>query len=257
MQRNTNRKILLTGCNGKMGKAISGCVSKREDSFIIAGFDRITETSYPYPIYTNISEYNGDADVIIDFSHPTLTASVIDYAVKNNIPAVIATTGLDAADYAHIKEASKTIPIFQSANMSIGVSLIAELSRKAAAVLSNNFDIEIIEKHHNQKIDAPSGTALLLADEINDSLNNSMEYTYDRHSVRKKRDKNEIGIHSIRGGTIAGEHEVIFAGHDEIISIKHTAVSREIFAIGAVNAAMYLCNQKPGLYNMKDFIASI
>ena len=232
-------KILLSGCGGKMGRVIASCIADREDCEIIAGIDPAGMDDTAFPVYSSPAQFDGQADVIIDFSHPSALEGILSYSVEQ---------------VASIQEASKQVPIFFSANMSIGISLITELAQKAARVLGGSFDIEIIEKHHNQKIDAPSGTALMLADAISEELEQKPHYEYDRHSKRAKRDKNEIGIHAVRGGTIVGEHEVLFAGRDELISISHSARSKEIFAVGSVNAAVFLCGQPAGLYAMKDFV---
>lgn len=245
--------ILLSGASGKMGQVITRSVSERSDCRIVAGID-IHPLDCGYPIFSSPDQCDVPCDVIIDFSHPSVTLPLLDHAVKKHIPAVIATTGLSPEQIEEIHQAAKEIPIFFSANMSLGVSLLTELAKKAARVLGNDFDIEIVEKHHNRKVDAPSGTALMLADAISEELEQTPQYTYDRHSRRAARSKNEIGIHSVRGGTIVGEHEIIFAGHDEILSLSHTAMSKEIFATGAINAALFLANCKPGLYNMGDLV---
>lgn len=246
-------KIILSGCSGKMGHVITKCVENKENCEIVAGVD-INECDAPYPIFASFSEIDVDADVIIDFSHPSVLASLLEYCKKNKMPAVIATTGLSDEQKKEIEGTSKEVPMFFSANMSIGVNLISELAAKAARVLEGSFDIEIVEAHHNQKIDAPSGTALMLADSISDALTNKPTYEFDRHSKRAKRDPNEIGIHSIRGGTIVGEHEVIFAGLDEIITISHSARSKDLFAVGAVNAAVFLKGKPAGMYSMKQLV---
>ena len=246
-------KIILSGCSGKMGHVITKCVENKENCGIVAGVD-INKCDAPYPIFASFSEIDVDADVIIDFSHPSVLASLLEYCKKNKMPAVIATTGLSDEQKKEIEDTSKEVPMFFSANMSIGVNLISELAAKAARVLEGSFDIEIVEAHHNQKIDAPSGTALMLADSISDALTNKPTYEFDRHSKRAKRDPNEIGIHSIRGGTIVGEHEVIFAGLDEIITISHSARSKDLFAVGAVNAAAFLKGKPAGMYSMKQLV---
>ncbi|NLL06090.1 MAG: 4-hydroxy-tetrahydrodipicolinate reductase [Clostridiaceae bacterium] len=248
--------ILLSGCNGAMGQVITKLASKREDIKIVAGYDQNTSIQNTYPVFSNLSKCNVDIDVIIDFSHPAALDSLVQFAVSKKIPAVIATTGLVNAQIQTLKDASKKIPIFFSANMSLGVNLLIDLVKKAARVLEKDFDIEIVEKHHNQKIDAPSGTALAIADAINSSLEHPQEYTYDRHSRRKKRSKTEIGIHAVRGGTIVGDHSVIFAGNDEIIEINHIAMSKEIFAVGSLNAAAFLHKKSAGMYNMDNLIQS-
>jgi 4-hydroxy-tetrahydrodipicolinate reductase len=249
------KRIILSGCNGKMGRTISETVGERKDCIVVAGFDINIQLKQEYPVLSDPKDYDGNADVIIDFSHPAFLTRLLDFAVKRGIPAVIATTGLSDEQLEQVKAAAQHIPVFHSGNMSIGVNLITELAKKAAAVLSSSFDIEIIEMHHNQKLDAPSGTALMLANAMSLVLNEKPEYKYDRHNERKKRDKNEIGIHSVRGGTIVGEHEVIFAGKDEIIKISHSAMSKQIFATGAVNAALFLTGRTPGLYNMGDLVS--
>jgi len=247
-------RILLSGCNGKMGQVISKLASEKENVRIAAGLDINTSIQNPYPVYTDINKCDVKVDVIVDFSHPSVLQNLLEFAIARKIPAVIATTGLSNSQVKMLHEASKNIPIFYSANMSIGVNLMLDLVKKAAKVLEGNFDIEIIEKHHNQKIDAPSGTALTIADAINSVLSEEHEYIYDRHSRRKKRNKKEIGIHAVRGGTIVGEHSVIFAGNDEIIEIKHTATSKYIFAEGSLNAAVFLHDKQPGMYTMDDLI---
>lgn len=247
-------KILMNGCNGKMGQVITKIVADTDDCEIVGGVDINDNIKNTYPVYKSITDFEGKADVIIDFSHPSTLTSVLDYAKASQTPAIICTTGLSAEQRQEIVDASKDVAMFFSANMSLGVNLIIDLVTKAAKILENNFDIEIIEKHHNQKIDAPSGTALAIADAIADAITNEAEYTYDRHSVRKKRSKNEIGIHSLRGGSIVGEHSVIFAGQDEVIEIKHQATSKEVFAVGAVSAAKFLAGKPAGMYEMKDLI---
>lgn len=250
-------RIILSGCNGKVGHVISQMVSERRDCVIVAGFDMNDVAYYPYPVFRDPQYFEGNADVIIDFSHPSFLSNLISFARERKIPAVIATTGLTGEQVEMLRAASKDIPVFFTANMSLGINLLLDLCKKAASVLGSSFDIEIVEMHHNQKIDAPSGTALLLADGISSVLPQEPQYVYDRHSQRRKRDKNEIGIHAVRGGTIAGEHEVIFAGADEVITLKHSAASKQVFATGAINAALFLAKQKPGLYNMGDLVSSM
>lgn len=250
--------ILLSGCNGKMGKAVTKSVAEDDNIKIVGGIDIFAESLSGYPVFSSPSgisdEITKKADVIIDFSNPSALAGLLEYAVKNSIPAVISTTGLNDAQINLIKDASQKIPVFFSANMSLGVNLVCELAKKAAAVLGNSFDIEIVEMHHNQKIDAPSGTALMIADSIKEELDENTKYEYDRHSKREKRTKNEIGIHAVRGGTITGEHQVIFAGLDEIITISHSARSKELFATGAISAAKFICGKPARLYKMSDMI---
>lgn len=246
--------LIISGCNGKMGGVVSKLALLNDSVRVVCGFDVNTDKTHGYDVYDDLSNYDGKADVIIDFSHPMLTERALSYARETHTPIVVATTGLSEEQKALMKEVSKSTAVFFSANMSLGVNLLIELAKSAAKVLENKFDIEIIEKHHNRKIDAPSGTALMVADAINEVLESKKEYVYDRHSVHKKRSESEIGIHTVRGGTIVGEHEVIFAGNDEIIEIKHTATSREIFAVGAISAAKFICGKDKGIYSMKDLL---
>lgn len=246
--------IALFGCNGKMGQVITGLINNDPDARIVFGFDINTEAKNSFPVYDKTENIKEVADVVIDFSHPALLPSLITYCKSNNVPAVISTTGYNEEQLADIATLSQEVAIFRSANMSLGINLLVSLVKKAATLLEGKFDIEIIEKHHNQKIDAPSGTALMIADAVSDTLSNKPEYVYDRHSVRKKRSKTEIGLHAVRGGTIVGEHDVIFAGNDEIIEIKHTAMSKEIFAEGAVKAAKFLVGKPSGKYDMTQLI---
>lgn len=246
--------IILSGCNGKMGKVITACVNENDDCRIVAGVDINTEALSNYPVYSSFSEITENADVIIDFSHPSVLNDLLQFAKEKKLPLVLATTGFSASQTEQIKAVANEIPLFFTFNMSLGINLLVALSKKAAEVLSGNFDIEIIEKHHNQKLDAPSGTAIMLAEAINDTLDNKMMYEYDRHSKREKRRDNEIGIHSIRGGNIVGEHEVIFAGHDEVLTLSHQATSKEVFAVGALKAAMFMNGKSAGLYDMNNVI---
>lgn len=247
-------KIILSGCNGKMGRVITDIINKRNDASIVAGVDLDISQNGPYPVFNSFKDITCDADVIIDFSNPAVLSNMLCYAKEKKLPVVVSTTGFSDEQISDIKSSSSEIPVFFSFNMSLGINLLAELCRKAASIL-DGFDIEIIEKHHNQKIDAPSGTAILLANEINDELGSKMEYEYDRHSKREKRKETEIGIHAVRGGTIVGEHEVIFAGRDEIITLSHSARSKEVFAVGAVNAAFFLKGKSAGMYSMKELVA--
>lgn len=250
-------KIIINGCNGKMGQVISSMISSNPDFTVIAGIDRYISkipTPNSYPIFTSFQDCSIIPDVIIDFSRPDALHDVLDFAQKNKIGIIIATTGLTNDDIEIIQEYAKRIPIFMSANMSLGVNLMMDLVRKAASFLGDSFNIEIIEKHHNQKVDSPSGTALALANVINRILLNSKNYIFGRHSKSEKRSDHEIGIHSIRGGTIVGEHQVLFIGNDEILEIKHTAQSKLIFATGALCAAKYLASKTSGLYDMQDLL---
>lgn len=242
-----------------MGNAVTRIAAESDSVTISAGFDINTESRGGFPVYDDFASIREEIDCIIDFSHPSLTDGILEYAKSRRIPAVICTTGLSRDQISKLEFYSREIPIFFSANMSIGVNLITDLVCRAAKVLDSSFDIEIVEKHHNQKVDAPSGTALAIADAISETVSFNPQYTYDRHSVRKKRGRDEIGIHSVRGGNIVGEHSIIFAGCDEVIEIKHTATSKEVFAVGAVRAAAFISGNgnKAGLYNMTDLIKSI
>lgn len=246
--------IILCGCSGKMGYVIKTVCDEDENVKIVGGVDAFDSKDLPFPVFSDFKKINTESDVIIDFSNPSTLDGLLEYASDNKKPVVIATTGFDEEQIEKIHSAAKKIPVFFTFNMSIGINLMIELAKSAAKVLGNDFDIEIIEKHHNQKIDAPSGTAIMLADAVSEELESKPFYEYDRHSKREKRPKDEIGIHSVRGGTIVGEHEVIFAGNDEIISIKHQAMSKKIFACGSINAAKFLCGKPAGLYSMKNMI---
>lgn len=248
-------RIMMHGCNGKMGQVITGLLSKDEDAQIVAGIDPFDDGHNAYPVFPSIEQCVVKADVIIDFASAKAVDSLIDYAVSHNIPAVICTTGLSEEQIAKIKEASAKVAILRSANMSLGINTLFKLLKEAAGILAPaNFDIEIVEKHHNQKVDAPSGTALALADAVKEALDDSYYYKYDRSGERKARDPKEIGISAVRGGTIVGEHEVIFCGEDEVIEFKHTAYSKAIFAKGAIEAAKFLAGKAAGLYDMSDVI---
>jgi len=246
-------RIFLSGCNGKMGGVIASCVQSRNDCQVVAGADINAAPRGDFPVFPFPAAFNGECDVIIDFSHPNALPGLLDYALGTGTPLVMATTGFNDSHIAQLKAAADRIPVFFSFNMSLGINLLVSLAQKAAVILPG-FDIEIVESHHNQKIDAPSGTAIMLADGISSALPQKPAYEYDRHSKRKKRPANEIGIHSVRGGTIVGEHEVVFAGHDEVITLKHTAFSKEIFAVGAINAALFLSKMPAGFYSMKDLV---
>lgn len=238
-----------------MGKTISEYIKTLDDVTISAGVDICDEQNYDYHVYTDINSIESPDGVVVDFSNHVTTIPTLNYAIKNNLPCVICSTGHTEEELEAIRNASKSIPVFNSANMSLGINLLVLLAKKATALLEGSYDIEIIEKHHNQKLDAPSGTALLIADAINSTLHYDAEYKYDRHLERKKRDKEEIGIHSIRGGTIVGEHDVLFAGQDEVITLSHRADSRKVFAKGAIEAAIYMDGKKPGFYNMDSMLS--
>jgi len=246
--------IAICGCNGKMGRFIYNEVSERENCTVVAGIDLNTTPYADFPIVSSPENLPVKPDVIIDYSHPSTLNSLLLYALTNGVAVVFATTGYSKEQIEQIKSAGTQIPVFFTFNMSLGINLLVELAKKATAILGEQFDIEIIEKHHNQKIDAPSGTAIMIADAINMVLDEEYQYMYDRHSQRRKRDKKEIGMHAVRGGTIVGEHEVIFAGHDEVITITHSATSKEVFAVGSINAAIFLKNKPAGLYSMPDLI---
>ncbi|RHV31424.1 4-hydroxy-tetrahydrodipicolinate reductase [Coprococcus sp. OM04-5BH] len=248
-------KIIMHGCNGKMGQVITDMVKNDDTAEIVAGIDVVDNRDNGYPVFTDIDACDVPADVIIDFAAAVAVDKLLDYSVKHKIPVVLCTTGLSEAQIAKVEEASRKVAVLRSANMSLGINTLMKLLKEAANIFAPaGYDIEIVEKHHNQKVDAPSGTALALADSINEARNNEYEYVYDRSQVRKKRDKKELGISAVRGGTIVGEHEVIFAGVDEVIEFKHTAYSKSVFAKGAVEAGKYLAGKPAGLYNMSDVI---
>ena len=247
--------IIMNGCNGRMGRMITDIANKDTDVQIVAGIDAYDKVANDYPVFTNIFDCNVDADVISDFSTASAIDDLLKYAVEKKIPVVLCTTGLTSEQLDNVQKASEKVAILKSANMSLGINTLMKILKVATEVLANRgYDIEIVEKHHNQKLDAPSGTALALADCINQVLNNEYDYTYDRSSRREKRPEKEIGISAVRGGTIVGEHEVIYAGIDEVIEIKHTAYSRAVFAKGAVDAAKYLASKETGMYNMADVL---
>lgn len=247
-------RIIMHGCNGAMGQVITDIVRKDENAEIVAGIDIVDNKENGYPVFTDIDNCNVEADVIIDFCSPKATDKLLAYCKKTKMPVVLCTTGLSKEQIEAISETSKEVAVFKSANMSLGITILSKLLKEAAKVLANDFDIEIVERHHNQKVDAPSGTALLLADSINDALNNEYSYVFDRSGVREKRNKKDIGISAVRGGTIVGDHEVIFAGTDEVIEFKHTAYSKAVFAKGAVAAAKFLTGKAPGMYDMSDVV---
>lgn len=247
--------IIMHGCNGKMGQVITNIVAQDEDARIVAGIDLYDGIKNDYPVFKKLSDCDIKADVIIDFASAEAADGLLDYCEKNNMPVVLCTTGLSDAQLEKIKVTSQKTAILKSANMSLGVNTLLKILQDAAKVLAPaGFDIEIVEKHHNQKLDAPSGTALALADSINEAMGNEYEYKYDRSREKAKRDKKEIGISAVRGGNIVGEHEVIFAGNDEVIEFKHTAYSKAIFAKGAIEAAKFLKGKPAGLYDMSDVI---
>ena len=244
-------RVIINGASGAMGQKLSQAIDMTDGMETVAGAALNGEGGF----YSRLEEYQGPADIVIDFSHHSDTVPLMDYCVSRGLPAVVCTTGQTEAEMEYIAKAAESIPVFKSANMSVGVALTAKIVREVAAKFGA-CDIEILEIHHNRKVDAPSGTALMIADGISETLEQEPMYVYDRHSYRKKRAKNEIGIHSVRGGTIVGEHEVIFAGHDEVVTVSHQAQSKEVFAAGAVNAAVFLAGQQPGMYDMGKMLAS-
>ncbi len=251
-------KVLISGCNGRMGKVVAEICREAEDVEIAAGFDLLGQKNEDYPIFSSPAEYSGPGDALIDFSSPGALPSLLEFGLTKHIPLVLATTGYSQEQLEQIEAASRDIPIFRSGNMSLGVNVLVGLVKKASAALGGDFDIEIVERHHNRKVDAPSGTALMLADAAAEALSYGPKYTYERQSVRRPREKREIGISSVRGGNIVGDHEVIFAGRDEVIELKHSAMSREVFASGALHAARFLVDRKvPRLYSMADLVGEI
>ena len=240
-----------------MGQAITRTCELKDDLFVVAGVDQVKKEGTSYPVYQNAHDVNEAVDIIIDFSHPSALEGILSYAVAKNLPIVVATTGLTEDHKKLMEKASQSIPVLLSANMSLGINLLLDLVKRATKMLHGTFDIEIVEKHHNQKIDAPSGTALAIADAVNSALSgNQMKYVYDRHSTMQKRTRDEIGIHSVRGGTITGEHTILFCGNDEMIEIKHTAFSKDLLAEGALKAAAFLADKAPGYYKMQDIFES-
>lgn len=248
-------KIIMYGCNGRMGTIISELCEKDDAVTIIAGVDKFGENRFSYPVYTSIMECKEEADVVIDFSNVSAIPELLEYCTEKQVPCVLCTTGLSKELLEEVAKASEKTAILKSANMSLGINLLMKLLKEASAVLANaGFDMEIVEKHHNQKLDAPSGTAIALADAINEEFDNAYEYVYDRSTRRQKRPEKEIGISAVRGGSIVGEHDVLFAGADEVITFSHTAYSRAVFGKGAVEAAKFLAGKKAGMYDMSDVI---
>ena len=247
-------EVILHGCNGRMGQMLSGLIAEDEEMKVVAGIEPSGEAKNDYPVYKSFDELKETADVIIDFSTASAIDSLLSYCEKTHTPLVLCSTGLSEAQLDRVENLSKESAVLVSANMSLGINVLLKLLKSVTGTLyGNGFDIEIVEKHHNQKLDAPSGTALALADVMKDELDD-ISYNLDRTKVRKKRERNEIGISAVRGGTIVGEHEVIFAGTDEVIEIKHTAYSRAIFAKGAMSAAKFLSGKSAGKYSMSDVI---
>ena len=250
------QKMIISGCCGHMGRAVADICQNDPDIEISAGIDLLAQPMEGFPVFASPAACTAQADALIDFSHPSALESLLDFGMARDIPLVLATTGYSEEQLERINEAAKAIPIFRSANMSLGINVLMDLVRRAAALLGEDFDVEIEERHHRRKLDAPSGTALMLADAAASALSYDAQYVYDRHSVRKPRDRQEIGIASLRGGSIVGDHTVVFAGRDEVIEVSHHAASREVFASGAVRAAKFLAGvDKPGLYDMSHLIA--
>lgn len=248
-------RILMHGCNGKIGQVIARIISDHPELELVAGVDPNLSIPNKFPVFPNITECDVEVDVIIDFSTASAVVPLLEQAMAKKIPVVVCTTGLSEEEIAFLEKTSETIPVFFSANMSLGVNLLIALAKRATEVLGDSgFDIEIIEKHHNQKIDAPSGTALAIAHAITDTLDDAYALRFDRSTVREKRPKHEIGIHAVRGGTIVGDHDIIFAGNDEVITLSHSAASKEVFAVGALKAAKFLAHKLPGLYDMQHLL---
>ena len=248
-------KVIMHGCNGRMGTIISDLVKKDADIEIVAGVDPMGQGNLGYPVFGTLKECDVTADVVIDFSNVSAVPALLDYCVEKQVPCVLCTTGLSAELTEAVVKASEKVAILKSANMSLGINLLLKLLKEASLVLANaGFDIEIVEKHHNQKLDAPSGTAIALADSMNEEFDGAYEYVFDRSQRRAKRDAKEMGISAVRGGSIVGEHDVIFAGQDEVITFSHTAYSRAVFGKGAVEAAKYLAGKAAGMYSMSDVI---
>lgn len=247
--------IIMHGCNGAMGQVISSMVQEMEGIRIAAGIDLHTEKKYDYPVYASLKECTENADAVVDFASPRAVDGLLEYCLEKKLPLVLCTTGLTQEQLKKAEEASRHIPVLRSANMSLGVNLLLKLIQDAANVLGNRgFDMEIVEKHHNQKKDAPSGTALAMAEAVNEAMGGRYHFVTDRSSVHEKRDSGEIGISSVRGGSIVGEHDMIYAGKDEVLTISHTAYSKAIFAKGALEAAKFLAGKQPGFYSMTDVI---
>ncbi len=248
-------KVIMHGCNGKMGQTISGLIAADEEIEIVAGVDAKDAGKNAYPVFTDIAVCTVEADAVIDFSTASAVDGLLAYCVEKQVPCVLCTTGLTKEQLEKVTEASKKVAVLKSANMSLGINMLLKLLKEAAQILSPaGFDIEIVEKHHNQKVDAPSGTALALADSINEQMGSAYEYVYDRSQVREKRKDKEIGISAVRGGTIVGDHDVIFAGADEVVTFSHRAYSKAVFGKGAIQAAKFLKGRPAGMYDMADVI---
>ncbi len=249
-------RIIISGIHGRMGNALQDLIAARSDCEVVAGIDTYQKEA-KVPVFSELSKCTIHADVLIDFSNAAVVDSLLSACEAKKMPCVICTTGLADETIKHLEDISNKIAVFKSANMSLGINVLIALAKKANALLGMDYNIEIVEKHHNNKLDAPSGTALMIADAIKNNAENEYYYVYDRHEERKKRDAAEIGLHAIRGGSIVGEHDVLFCGPDEVVSLSHSAASRNVFANGAVNAALYIARKEAGLYCMDDFIADM
>ena len=249
--------IIIQGIGGRMGHVLCDMIAQRSDCQVVAGIDLSDGEQNGIPVYDSLDKLERHGDVIIDFSSPAAVEKALSYCEAHKLPIVVCTTGLSEELQLKIVQLSRMVPVFKSANMSMGINLLIALAKKATHLLGLGYDIEIVEKHHHNKVDAPSGTALMIADAINEEAGGAYHYVYDRHDVRQKRDPHEIGLHAVRGGSIVGEHEVLFCGPDEVITLSHSAASRGVFANGAINAAVYLAGRKPGLYTMADLLGDL
>jgi len=247
-------KLILGGCNGYMGRVLTALVNNSPDITIVAGIDINRQEPKEYPVFENPNEVNNEADVIVDFSSPSAISGLLKLAESKKMPLILCATGYSPEQIIEIEKASEQIPVFRSGNMSLGINLLADLIKRACTVLGEDFDVEIVERHHRRKVDAPSGTALMLADAASSVLPYTPEYIFERESKRNARNKHEIGISAVRGGTIVGVHDIIFAGQDEVIELRHTAASRDVFAVGALKAVSFKIDKPAGMYNMKDVI---
>lgn len=250
-------RVMISGAGGHMGRTVANIVDGDPLMEPVAGVDVALPDDLGFPVFADPSEFSGGVDVLIDFSSPAALANLLGFATEKNVPLVLCTTGYTSDDLDSIREAARKVPVFRSGNMSLGINLLLELAKRATTVLGESFDVEIIERHHRRKVDAPSGTALMLADAVAAAMPAHPEYVYDRQPRRIARPQGEIGLSAIRGGTIVGEHEIIFAGLDEVIELRHSAYSRDVFAVGAANAAKFMAGVKnPGMYDMSDMLAN-
>ena len=245
--------VIIQGINGRMGRVLQELIAQRNDCRVVAGID-LAASNGDIPVFASFNDLTVKGDVLIDFSAPAATRNAIQYCREHKLPCVICTTGLDAETEAELHELRSHCAVFKSANMSMGINLLIKLAKEASLLLGDAYDVEIVEKHHHNKVDAPSGTALMIADEVNAVNDNKYEYVYDRHSVRQPRGKQEMGISAGRGGSIVGDHDILFCGPNEVITISHSAQSRDVFANGAVNAAVFIADKGPGLYNKADMM---